>query len=91
MATNANETQIRKLIENWAQAVRDVDMDRILAHHADDVLMFDVPPPLQCKGIKAYKETWDLFFRFNSGGEGSIDLEELNITPARMLPSPPPS
>jgi ketosteroid isomerase-like protein len=24
--------------------------------------MFDVPPPLESKGIKAYRETWDLFY-----------------------------
>ena len=24
--------------------------------------MFDVPPPLQCKGIDTYQRTWDLFF-----------------------------
>jgi hypothetical protein len=25
--------------------------------------MFDLPPPLQCKGIDAYQETWGLLFR----------------------------
>lgn len=27
--------------------------------------MFDLPPPLQCKGIEAYEQTWDLFFRYH--------------------------
>jgi hypothetical protein len=35
----------------------------ILAHHERDIVMFDLPPPLQCRGIEAYKQTWDLFFR----------------------------
>jgi hypothetical protein len=24
--------------------------------------MFDVPAPIESKGIKAYRETWDLFY-----------------------------
>jgi uncharacterized protein (TIGR02246 family) len=79
MADNTNETQIRTLIERWAQAVRDGDMDSILAHHTNDIVMFDVPPPLQVKGIEAYKEQWELFFQYSPGGEGSFDLIDLEI------------
>jgi PAS domain-containing protein len=72
MADNnhSNETQIRKLVENWAKAVRDGDMQGVLAHHADDIVTFDVPPPLQSKGMAEYKKTWDLFFQYSPGGEG---------------------
>ncbi|MGH7711978.1 MAG: YybH family protein [Gemmatimonadaceae bacterium] len=80
MSTDTSERQIRTLIEEWAQAVRDVDMERILANHTDDILMYDVPPPLQSKGIAAYKKTWDLFFTNSRGGPGSFDLSELEIT-----------
>src|ERR671924_251111 len=38
-------TQIRTLIERWADAVHGGDMDHVLADHADDIVMFDVPPP----------------------------------------------
>jgi ketosteroid isomerase-like protein len=75
-----NEVQIRNVIENWAKAVRDVDMDGILAHHTDDILMFDVPPPLQIRGLEAYKKAWDLFFQYSSGGPGTFDLTDLHIT-----------
>jgi ketosteroid isomerase-like protein len=34
--------------------VRDIDMDGIHAHYIQDVLMFDVPPPLQSKGMGAH-------------------------------------
>lgn len=76
----SDETEIRTLIENWARAVRDADLAGILAHHADDIVMFDVPPPVQSRGMDAYKSTWDLFFRYSPGGEGSFDLSELEIT-----------
>jgi uncharacterized protein (TIGR02246 family) len=73
-----NESQIRELVENWARAVRNEDMDGVLAHHADEIVMFDVPPPLQLKGVDAYKKAWELFFSFQ--GKGAFDLSELEIT-----------
>jgi uncharacterized protein (TIGR02246 family) len=75
-----DETEIRAIVENWAKAVRQQDMDRVLAHHTDDVLMFDVPEPLQSKGIEEYRKTWELFFDNSPGGEGSFDVTELQIT-----------
>jgi ketosteroid isomerase-like protein len=57
-----DEATIRGIVENWSRAVRSKNMNGILADHSPDVLMFDVPPPLQSKGIEAYKKTWDLFF-----------------------------
>jgi len=41
-----DEQQIRSLIERWAEAVHTGDLDTIVADHADDIVMFDVPPPL---------------------------------------------
>ncbi len=75
-----DETEIRQLIDAWAQAVRDVDMDAILANHTDDIVMFDVPVPLQSKGMQAYKATWELFFQYSKGGPGSFDIVELEVT-----------
>jgi ketosteroid isomerase-like protein len=57
-----DEVAIRRLVENWASAVRRKDLDAILANHSPNMLMFDVPPPLESKGLEAYKRTWDLFF-----------------------------
>jgi uncharacterized protein (TIGR02246 family) len=75
-----DEVQIRTVIETWAKAVRAKDMDGALAHHTTDIVMFDVPVPLQSKGIEEYKKTWELFFDHSPGGPGSFDLTELNIT-----------
>lgn len=77
---NDNEIQIRSILEAWARAVRDIDMDAILANHTDDVVMFDVPVPLQSRGMDEYRKTWELFFQYSAGGPGSFDLVELEIT-----------
>jgi uncharacterized protein (TIGR02246 family) len=78
-AETTDETTIRDLVENWAGAVRAKDLDGILANHSPDILMFDVPPPLQSKGIEAYKKTWDLFFSWSRDFE-VFDISEMNIT-----------
>jgi uncharacterized protein (TIGR02246 family) len=83
MSANDNrktdEAAIRDLVENWARAVRTKNLDGILANHAPDMLMFDVPPPIQSKGIEAYRKTWDPFFSW-SQDSGVFDISEMNIT-----------
>ena len=79
MTHAANETQIRTLIEKWAQAVRAQDMLAVLENHTDDIVMFDVPVPIQSRGIEEYRKTWELFFDHSPGGPGSFDVTELRI------------
>ncbi|HEV2502601.1 MAG TPA: nuclear transport factor 2 family protein [Mesorhizobium sp.] len=74
-----NEAQIRQQIEAWAAAVRRKDMAAILRDHADDFVMFDVPPPLSCTGLEAYRATWPLFFEA-SPTPPVFDIRELDIT-----------
>jgi ketosteroid isomerase-like protein len=74
-----DEARIKALLENWADAVRRHDLPAILAHHTVDMVMFDLPPPLQCRGIDEYTETWDLFFRYHKPGAG-FDFRELDVT-----------
>ena len=73
-----NETQIRKIVENWARAVREGNMEGIMAHHHDDVVMYDVPPPFQSVGIDAYRKTWDLFYSCPQGKD-AFQLIDLKI------------
>ena len=73
------ETQIKALIEAWADAVRRHDLSGILAHHNQDIVMFDVPPPLQSRGLEEYRKTWDLFFEYHEPSQ-AFDIEELAIT-----------
>jgi uncharacterized protein (TIGR02246 family) len=75
---NADEARIRALIERWAAAAHTGDLDRVLADHADDIVMFDVPPPYEgVRGIDAYRETWPPFFAWQK--RASFDIEELEV------------
>ncbi len=75
-----DEGQIRSLIERWAAAVHAGDLDGVVADHADDIVMFDVPPPHDgVRGIDAYRETWPPFFAWQAQG-ASFELVELDVT-----------
>jgi uncharacterized protein (TIGR02246 family) len=72
--------EIRQLIERWAEAVHAGDMEGVLADHADDIVMFDVPPPYEgVRGIDAYRDTWPPFFEWQARG-ASFEIEELDVT-----------
>jgi uncharacterized protein (TIGR02246 family) len=75
-----NEQQIRTLIERWAEAVHTGDMDAVLADHAPDIVMFDVPPPYEgVRGIEAYRDTWPGFFEWQARG-ASFEIVSLDVT-----------
>lgn len=70
---------VREVVEAWASAVRREDYDAILRNHSPDMVMFDVPPPFQSKGIEAYRKTWDTFFSWSSE-RVPYAFTEMNIT-----------
>ncbi|HVX43309.1 MAG TPA: nuclear transport factor 2 family protein [Mycobacteriales bacterium] len=64
-----DEAQIRQLIERWAVAVHAGDLDGVVADHAADVVLFDVPPPYDgVRGIEGYRSIWPPFFTWQAGG-----------------------
>lgn len=75
-----DEQQIKELIQRWAVAVHEGDLPTVLADHAPDIVMFDVPPPEQgVHGIDAYRETWPGFFQWQAAG-AVFDIESLEVT-----------
>lgn len=75
-----NEQHIRELIMRWAHAVHAGDLDTVLANHAPDIVMFDVPPPHNgIRGIGAYEQTWPPFFTWQAQG-AVFDIVELDVT-----------
>ena len=59
----SNEHDIRRLVEDWAAAVRARDVEGAVPHDADDIVMFDVPLPLQSRGMEEDRKTWALLLR----------------------------
>jgi uncharacterized protein (TIGR02246 family) len=76
----SDEQQIRELIERWAAAVHVGDLPTVLADHAEDIVMFDVPPPERgVRGLEAYRDTWPGFFEWQASG-AVFELESLDVT-----------
>jgi ketosteroid isomerase-like protein len=77
-AAMQDEARIRTLIENWAKAVRARDVPGVVADHAADILMFDVPPPAELRGIEAYERSWGQLFRW-FGKSGAFAVEDIVV------------
>ena len=70
---------IEDLIRRWASAAHTGDLETVVAQHADDIVMFDVPPPFEgIRGIDAYRESWPGFFRWQASG-ASFEIESLHV------------
>ena len=75
-----DEAQIRALITGWAAAVHRGDLAGVIADHAQDLVMFDEPPPHQgIRGLAAYRAAWPPFFAWQAQG-ACFDIESLDIT-----------
>lgn len=77
-----DRAEVRALIERWANAVHAGDLETVVAGHADDIVMFDAPPPDDgVRGMDAYRDTWPPFFEWQRQG-ASFEIVELDVTAA---------
>ena len=75
----ADEVQIRQLIDGWAGAIRDKNIEAAVAHYARDILLYDLAPPLVHKGVDLYKKELVKWFASFQGAVG-FELHDLSIT-----------
>jgi uncharacterized protein (TIGR02246 family) len=81
MTTNkSDDFKIRRLVEEWAHAVRARDMEGVLAEHVEDMVMFDVPPPNELRGIDAYRDSWPAFFKWLETESVTFEIVRLDVT-----------
>ena len=79
--TSASITVVlRRRIDDIAQAIRDKDVERLLAFYAQDVTAFDLRPPLDVRGANAYRKNFQKWF---ASFEGPLDFELHNL---RIVP-----
>lgn len=76
MATE-DEQEVTGIVRGFLGAVSRGDRKAILAHHADDLLMFDFPDSV--RGLDEYDRTWDFFFD-SQRGPITFEPEELSAT-----------
>lgn len=74
-----DERAVRDLVTAWIGGVGDADLDAVAAHHAVDVVLFDVPPPeAGVRGISDYRAAWRPFLQYVSSG-ARFELAELHV------------
>ena len=73
-----DEAQIRRVTDDWTQAVQAKDINRLFSHYTPDVLSFDLAPPLQHhRGeLRSGMEEWFETFR----GPIGYEIRDLSIT-----------
>ena len=73
LAPNDDTAQLRALETEFAAAMRNKDLDAVMAVYApgDELFVFDVvgPPSAHC-GFEAYRKAWEHFFASLSGPLG---------------------
>jgi uncharacterized protein (TIGR02246 family) len=69
-----NQAEIKALYDRWARAFEARDIDGIMAVYApgEDLIAYDVVPPLQYKGQNAYRKD---YLQFLSQYDGPIHVE----------------
>lgn len=78
-AKTHDEAQIRQLIADTARALCAKDLDRMMAHYATDVIVFDVKPPFQTRGADAWRRTWEACLPYFPDSFGT-ETRDLSIT-----------
>jgi ketosteroid isomerase-like protein len=51
-------SEIRALLDEWLDAIRRKEIDRLMACYADDVVAYDMMPPLEYRGADSYRTAW---------------------------------
>ena len=76
---NTEEIAIRKLLEEWTRLTREGPQDEILKNHSDNVLIYDVLPPLKYETAAAYRASWDEW-QPDTQGNMQFELEDVKVT-----------
>jgi ketosteroid isomerase-like protein len=71
------EAEIRAMLAAWTAAVRAHDLEGATQGRSAGIVMFDVPEPLQARGIEAYRDTWRLYF--GDPGSRRFALQETHV------------
>jgi len=77
MMTQSHDSEIRDLLDGWADACRAKDIDRLMSLYAADIVYFDVVPPLQFTGRDEVRRN---FIRWFDQYDGPIGLETRDLT-----------
>lgn len=71
-----NVGEIETRIETLANAIRTKNIEQVLSHYTPDVVVYDLLPPLDVRGIAAYRKNFEKWF---ASMAGRISYEMLDV------------
>ena len=74
-----DEAEIRQRIGKLVEAIRVMDLDRVMSIYAPDIVSFDIEPPLQHVGAEAKRKNWLHAFSMYQRPLG-YEIRDLTIT-----------
>jgi uncharacterized protein (TIGR02246 family) len=76
-----DEAEIRALEQRFAAAFKAKDVNAIMASYVPDesLFVFDVVPPRQYVGAKAYRKDWEDFFASFPGPVETFEITDLKV------------
>ena len=80
LKTVISDPLLRRRVEEIAQAIRDKDLDRLMAFYDRDVEVFDVRASLNVTGAGAYRNNFEHWFE-SFEGPLSFETHNLRVTP----------
>ncbi len=74
-----DEAAIQGLLDDCTRSLHDKNIEGVMSIYAQEVVSFDIVPPLRYIGADAFRKVWEEVF---SSFQGPIDYEihDLNIT-----------
>ncbi len=79
-----SEAEVRALVDTWVNAVRAKDAIVMMRNYAEDVVIFDVVPPVHSRGVAPYRERWQQWFDSLEGPVG-FEMAEMHLTAGEDL------
>jgi ketosteroid isomerase-like protein len=74
---DSNYSEVSELLDNWLDASRAKDIDRLMSLYSADITYYDVVPPLRFAGRDEVRGN---FLRWFDEYDGAIDLEPHDMT-----------
>jgi uncharacterized protein (TIGR02246 family) len=76
---NNEEAEIKRVIEGGVEAIRAKNLEGVMSLYAQEVVSFDIVPPLRYVGAESFWKPWEEVFSSFQGPIG-YEIRDLSIT-----------
>lgn len=74
-----NTAEVRQLVERWAEAARNKDLDAVMACYLPEVVAFDAILALQFRGTDRYRKHWEHCLELMPAGQFILEVHDMEV------------